>query len=140
MRMNTERFEEMFDEFALRCPEWAARTLEYQPKTINSIRITLDDGTKLDYNPYSRIIHWVKGAAVESADHIREEDCRESFSANLTNIMQVRGVTQNMLSDRTGISTCSISKYMNRKATPSLTVLKKLALALDCMPDELMID
>lgn len=140
MTFNTDHYEQIFNDFVMRCPAWANHVVEYRPKTLNAIRITLDDGTKIDYSAYSDSIHFVKQRPIESAEDISDEDCRESFSVNLANMMRVKGFRQDLLSERTGISTGAISKYMNRKATPSITVVKKFARALNCTPDELMAD
>ena len=140
MLFNTDHYERMFDDFITRCPEWGRRAVEYRPKTMNSIRVTLDDGSKIDFNPLSDSIHFVKQRAISSPEDIRDEDCREAFSVNLTNMMRVKGFRQDLLAERTGLSSGSISKYMNRKATPSITVVKKIARALNCTMDELLID
>ena len=42
------------------------------------------------------------------------------------------------LSKRTGLSVATISKYMKKQATPTITNLEKIAYALNCSRDDLM--
>ena len=69
---------------------------------------------------------------------ITDEECRDAFAYNLSDIMKTRGFGQAALAEKTGLSKAMISKYINKQSTPTLTNLMKIAYALDCEPEELM--
>lgn len=138
MSMDTKRHEGYFKLFCDRYPMWGDRTVKYVPKNLHSIRITLDDGCELDYNPFSETFHSVRGGRVEDAKNIADADCRDAFSSNLVEMMRARGVSQTTLAELTGLSTGSISKYLRREATPTITNLRRIAFALSCTEEELL--
>jgi transcriptional regulator with XRE-family HTH domain len=74
---------------------------------------------------------------VVANDDITDDGFRSIFATNLSEIMRIKGFGQAELAERTGLSSAMISKYLNQKATPSMTNLLKIARALNCHPDEL---
>lgn len=66
-----------------------------------------------------------------------DEIMRREFGRRLKTLLELRGMTQNELSEETGISQVSISKYLNGKSDPSLLNVLKIARALDCSLDDL---
>lgn len=67
-----------------------------------------------------------------------EEEFRKYFSRKLYRMMRYRGFNQDDISMRTGLSLCSVSKYMNGIATPSAYKISLLAKALRCSVDDLI--
>ena len=63
---------------------------------------------------------------------ISEEDWIKDFSMTLKNKVSMSGLTQQDLSNATGISKVSISKYMAGKSVPSHYNMLKIARALNC--------
>lgn len=90
-----------------------------------------------------RIIIWdyeTKGRRYifdEEQTYANEEEWRKIFSYNLKKAMNDRYITQLELSERTGISIQSLSKYINEKATPSAYNIELIANALGCSTSEL---
>lgn len=72
----------------------------------------------------------------DSSSMTDEEVARE-FQIRLCRIMQRKRVTQGELSNKTGISQCLISHYMNGKRSPSFRNVDKIARALGCSTDDL---
>lgn len=56
----------------------------------------------------------------------------------LAAIRTERGMTQDELADASGVSRSSIAKYESGKHTPSIDIVMKLAIALDCSLDVLI--
>lgn len=138
MEMQTRQHEEIFEDFAMRHPEWAANVKSYKPKHMYSIRITFNNGEQMDYNIRTRSYREVRDYFVNEPDDVTDEMCREVFAANLAEMMRSKGFGQPELSARTGLSTASISKYLRKKATPTVTTLEKIAHALNCSRDDLL--
>ena len=55
---------------------------------------------------------------------------KKEFSNRLRRIMHVKGFTNNDISDASGLSTATITEYLNGRRIPSAYNLKKLAVAL----------
>lgn len=137
MELKTIYYEEMFDRFSRQCPYLAKDAVDYVPKHTHAIRVTLRDGSKVDYNAQTDSFRRVEQYMVTNPDDITDENCRSAFAANLSEIMVMRGIGQAVLAERTGLSSAIISKYLHRKATPTITSVRKIARALNCHPDEL---
>ena len=137
MELKTKYYEEIFDRFCTQCPYLVKDIVDYVPKHTHAIRVTLRDGSKVDYNAQTDTFRRVVQNLVETPDDITDEDCRSAFASNLSEYMRMRGLGQVALAERTGLSSAIISKYLNRKSTPTITSVRKIARALNCHPDEL---
>lgn len=138
MSMETRQHEEIFQDFAMRHPEWAKNVSSYKPKHMYAIRITFNNGERMDYNARTQSYREVREYYINDPDDVTDEMCREVFAANLAEMMKSKGFGQPELSARTGLSTASISKYLRKKATPTVTTLEKIAHALNCSRDDLL--
>lgn len=138
MEMETRQHKEIFEDFSMRHPEWAKNVVRYKPRHMYSIRITFDNGEQIDYNIRTKTYREVREYFVNDPDDVTDEMCREIFSANLAEMMRSKGFSQPELSARTGLSTATISKYLRKLATPSITNLEKIAHALNCDRDDLL--
>lgn len=138
MEINTEYYREMLDRFKQLFPWWSDAITNCRPKNLHSIRVTLSDGKRVDYNFRTDTVRYVTTIDISDIEEITDEECRNVFAANLAEMMRTRGFTQTELAIRTGLSSAIISKYLNGKAIPSIANLKKIARALDCHYDELL--
>ena len=66
-----------------------------------------------------------------------DQEYAKEFSARLRRMLIRRGVSQLMLSKRTGISNVTVSNYVRGKKVPSLPNLARIAKALNCAMDDL---
>ena len=72
-------------------------------------------------------------------DNITEEEQRKEFGRQLYSRLRLRGMMQNELADICGISQTAISYYMNGKKMPTILLANKIAQALDCATDDLIL-
>lgn len=138
MEPTTEHYKYMLEQFIRDCPMWANDIVSYTPKHLHAIRITLRNGDQLDYNGRSGSFRFVNQHGSEPVDNVTDDECRHTFASNLAELMQMRGMGQSYLAARTGLSSAMISKYLNQKATPSVTNLRNIARVLNCHIDELI--
>lgn len=138
MSIDIKHYESYFEQFKQQFPMWAKEVVKYVPKNLHSIRVTLRSGDEIDFNAIGNSFHFVRNEKGGAPTDITDKDCRDAFSSNLSDLMRVRGVSQTLLAERTGLSTASISKYLRREATPTITNLRRIALALNCHEDELL--
>lgn len=63
-----------------------------------------------------------------------------SISNNLKTIRNQRGMTQGHLADKAGIELTQVSRIERGASEPKLETIKRLAIALSCSTDELIMD
>lgn len=134
-RMN-QTWYNIFDEFATYFPTFAEQTVDWYPNGRSEITVILEDGSVKYYNHLYRTIRYAK--SVETYENETEEDLRRVFAKRLNDRMVMLGVTQYELAEMTGLSSVTLSKYMNGKATPSLHNARKIERALKCSIYELI--
>lgn len=136
--MNTHRYDEIFKELRLYHPYIVDDIVDVRPRGDNGIRLTLIDENKYDYDCITKGLRRVVDFSETRGNCITDEWCRDSFACHLIDQMNLKGHTQDTLAERSGLGKGSISKYINKKATPSMTALRKIANALDCSIAELL--
>lgn len=62
------------------------------------------------------------------------------FGKRLAELRKKRSLTQQQLCDLVGVHVTMLSSYESERSQPTLEVIRKLALALDVMADELVFD
>ena len=130
--MNIKHYEEIVEEFKLHHPYMADEIADWRPRGDMGVRIKMTNGKVYDFHGPSKIIRNVETRPMHYDDAFDEEDWRRIFADRLCEYMCTKGITQQSLSEYTGISKGAINKYVNGKATPSAYVLSKLARAFDC--------
>jgi DNA-binding Xre family transcriptional regulator len=117
---------------------WGKESYKYIPRHGYIIRVFLNNGDYVDYDDRAGTFRYITKDSEHSTCEITDEDCREIFSRNLSELMRAQGIGRSTLSDRTGLSQVMLSKYMTKKATPSLPNIKKIARVLNCGLEELL--
>lgn len=138
MEFKTGYYEEMLAKFEENYPMWADKVINYRPKHVHAIRLTLRNGDMIDYNIQTNSCRFVTQPTVARPKDITDKDCREVFAANLAETMVTKGIGQTVLAERTGLSSACISKYLHKKSTPTITQVEKIAHALGCHRDDLL--
>lgn len=94
--------------------------------------VKLTDGSYILYDDVDRTIRNLP----DDPHELSKEECTKEFSYRLRKMMQIKGVTQQELSERTGIAQSNISGYIRGVNSPSFYVIDKIAKALDCSIDQ----
>ena len=123
----------LISNFELRFPRVAQDVYKYD-RTIyaNELLVTLRDGSKIIYNDYENT---VRNLPADSSN-MSEEQFKREFGYRVKRIMFEKGVTQDDLSEKTGIAQETLSRYICGKNVPSFYKIDKIAKALDCSVDE----
>ena len=131
-------YELLLEEFNQHYPNYARNIVEWFPVGRKEITIRLRDGKLLVYSLYGNTVQVI----VENDPY--EEQCddeakwRESFAKRLDRLMRIRGFTSDRLSRESGLSTVTLSKYLNGISTPSTYNARKIARAMDVSVMELI--
>lgn len=124
----------LFESFKLYFPTSANNTYSYSTTSDPyELVVTLNDGSKFLYDDFSNSI---RNLPIDS-DNMNEDEFKREFGFRLKKIMNRRNITQEELSEMTGISRIMISHYFNQKCLPSFYNVDKIAKALGCSINEL---
>ena len=123
----------LISNFESRCPRATKDVCRYNGTTYpNELIATFKDGSKILYND---IENTVRSLPTDSSNMSKEQFKRE-FGYRLKQIMFAKGITQDDLSEKTGIAQETLSRYIRGKNVPSFYITDKIAKALDCSVDD----
>lgn len=123
--------ERYFEEFKIYFPNMAAHAVSYEREFGHNLLIKFDDGTEIIYHSLDHSLH------TPCKYDGSEEAWKNKFQYRLIDLMHERGIDREYLSELTGISQMSISKYIHKKAIPSVYNATKIAKALRCSLSDL---
>lgn len=133
-----ERYNRIIDEYSKWYPEMYSHTVEVRPSGRYSILVILDDGSRMEYCSQGNTVRNVTQFYTrESDEELNEETWRKEFGRKLQRAISDKGLTQERLSDITGISRQMLTRYVRGKSTPSGYILSRLAEVLECDVREL---
>lgn len=95
--------------------------------------INYEDGTSILYDDFDRS----RRRLPSDIDSMSEQECRDEFGERLRRLMYKKRISQEELSEKTGINRTLISRYFHGKTTPSFYNVDKICKALGCSADEL---
>ena len=123
----------LFDRFKIWFPPTAEKTVEYETED-DMVIAKLNDGMTVLYDDMFNSYSVIK----RGEDDLTEIQSRNEFSRRLYRKMIRKGISQKELSELTGISEVMLSRYLNKKASPTLQVIYKIAKVLNCPANELI--
>ena len=131
-------YERILNEYKVWHPSLYNQTVECRPSGRYSILVTLDDESRLEYNSTDNSIRDVTKFYIrERTLDVDEESWRKEFGRKLQRVIAEKGMTQEKLSEVTGISRQMMSRYVRGTSTPSGYILSRLVEALGCDVREL---
>lgn len=126
----------LFQEFKRYAP---ARVVEhaneYFMNDYYELMIVLDNGERYLYDGLNQSFRYV---VPYTEEEMTEERFRFEFALRLRRKALKAGLEQRELADLTGISTATLSSYVNGKSTPSFFNIRKIARALGCSSDDFL--
>lgn len=130
-------WEKIFKEFISKAFIRKDAVVDWYPSGQLEITVKMNDGTRFRYDYLSKTTGMVKLAEGVLGRAIAEEDWRSEFGYRLARRMRLKAISQADLAAEAGISTVTLSRYLNGRATPTGYVLFRLAMALGCSMSEL---
>ena len=126
----------VLNSFKMHYPEMYEQMIDWHPSARLQIAVKLNTGRYITYDLVDDIIR-INYDPYAVNDELNEDLWRDNFAKRLNNLMRTGGITQSRLSDITGISMVTLSKYMNGKAIPSGYNIYRISRALKCSVAEL---
>lgn len=122
-----------FNNFKLYFPIVSELATSFKQTGLFDLTIKLNDGTSVMYDDVEHAIRTLP----RDSNLMSESECRREFGLRLRKLMRIKNISQLELSEKTGISSVTISNYLNFKATPSFYNADKIAKAIGCSIEEL---
>lgn len=117
----------------MRFPFIMKEAVECRELDRDEVLVTLNDGNRFLYDDMGGTIRKLPADSGEMS----EDECRTEFGLRLYKLMYCKGLTQEDLSELTGIQRTQLSNYITGKTTPSFYIVDKIAKALECSTDDL---
>lgn len=125
-------YESVYLKFQTWFPVIASQTVEWYMHSDFDLVAVMSDGSRILYDDFWQTIR--KLPKIET-----EEQYRIEFGRRLRALMDRKQITQGTLSEMIDIPQSRISEYMNGKHMPSAFVVDKIAKAIGCSKDDIMI-
>ena len=123
----------LISNFKLRFPSVTQDVYKYDgTRYANELIVTFRDGSKILYNDFENTVRYLP----TDSNNMSEKQFRREFGYRVKLIMLEKGITQDELSEKTGIAQETLSRYICGKNVPSFYKIDKIAKALDCSVDE----
>lgn len=122
----------MFKSLEFDFPFIVRDAVEYISPGGDEIIIKLKDGDVVLYETEYNSIRPLPS----DSDNMTEKEFTREFGYRMCKIMKHKCMTQQDISDATGIPRVMISNYMNGKHIPSFYKIDKIAKALECSTDD----
>ena len=123
----------LISNFELRFPSVTQDVYKYDRTAYsNELIVTFKDGSKILYNDFENTVRYLPA----DSSNMSEKQFKKEFGYRVKRIMLEKGITQEELSEKTGIAQETLSRYICGKNVPSFYKIDKIAKALDCSVDE----
>lgn len=132
------KYIQIIDDYKTWYPNLHSRTVEYRPSGYYTILVTLDDGSKMEYNSFDNTIRDVTKLYIrDESGAVDEAVWRKEFGYRLRTMMTEKGMNQERLAELIGVSRQMMSRYVRGTSTPSGYTLTRLSEVLGCDVREL---
>ena len=123
----------IIDNFKMYFPSLSEDVVKYRIYNDYELVVEFADGDVWVFDDY---VHNLRKLPSNPND-ISKEECMTEFGTRLTRLMLLRCMTQEELSEKTGIAQPTLSSYINGRNIPSFYKVDKIARALKCSIDQL---
>lgn len=127
-----KKYEYIIESYKRMYPNYYNKTVDCRPSSRHSILVTMNDGSKLEYNSLDSTVRDVTRLYSTQVTEMDEEAWRREFGRKLRRVIAEKGINQEKLSDMIGISRQMLTRYVRGTSTPSGYVLSRLASVLEC--------
>lgn len=132
--MSRRKFEDdIFEDYIERFISDRSKIKDYYLFDTDQIIVEHLDGNRYLYDYMNKTLR-----ALPNDEDLSEEKWRYEFSQRLLKKMDLSGIGQDLLSQRTGLSRPMISYYIRGRSIPNIYNAEKIARALGCSVEELL--
>lgn len=126
--MMIEKYNDILDRFGTYYPDLYAQAVDWWPSGRLSITVKMGDGMLFEFNAVDHTIRRVR-----SDDYKKNADIlRKEIGHNLQKVILSRGISQNEIAERTGLTPAMLSRYIHGTSMPGIDKVYSLASVLGC--------
>lgn len=132
--MKHSSFELILEQFRMYYPDLYDQGVDWWKSGPYHITILLDDNSRVEFDSSENTIRWVP-----KIDHSVDNDIlRKEIGRNIRKFIVYRGVRQQEVSEKVGITEAMMSRYINGTSMPGIDKLHNIARVLGCRIDDLI--
>ena len=124
----------ILEQFKMYFPSLYDRGVDWWKSGPYHITILLDDNSRVEFDSSDNTIRWV-----QKIDRSVDSDIlRKEIGRNIRKFIVYRGMRQQDVSEKVGITEAMLSRYINGTSMPSIDKLHNIAKVLGCHVDDLL--
>ena len=132
--MLNNSFEVIIDQFKMYFPNLYERGVDWWKSGPYHITVLLDDNSRVEFDSSENAIRWVS-----KIDHSTDNGIlRKEIGRNIKKFITYRGIRQQDVCEKVGITQAMLSRYINGASMPGIDKLYNIASALNCTLDDLL--
>ena len=132
--MLNSSFETILEQFRMYFPNLYERGVDWWKSGPYHVTILLDDNDRVEFDSSDNTIRWIPKFDRSSNNDI----FRKEIGRNIRKFIVYRGMRQQDVSEKSGITEAMLSRYINGTSLPGLDKLYNLASVLNCSVDDLL--
>lgn len=126
--------ERILNQFKMYFPDLHKHGVDWWKSGPYHITILLDDNSRVEFDSSENTIRHVR-----VVDRFTDNDIlRKEIGRNIKKFIVYRGMRQQDVSEKTGITQAMLSRYINGTSMPGIDKLHVLASVLNCRLDDLL--
>ena len=122
------KYDEILNRFRNYYPDLYHQTIDWWPSGRFCITVKLEDGMIFEFVSVDNTIRRIR-----SDDYTKDvESLRKEIGHNLQKIIAARGIPQNEIAERSGVTQAMLSRYLHGTSMPGIDKVHSLASVLGC--------
>ena len=132
--MMRSSFEIILDQFRMYYPSLYDQGVDWWKSGPYHITVLLNDNSRVEFDSSENTIRWVS-----KIDHSVDNDIlRKEIGRNVRKFIVYKGMNQQDVAERAGITQAMLSRYINGTSMPGIDKLHNIASVLGCHVDDLL--
>lgn len=123
-----EKYNRILDRFEQYYPGIAAQAIDWWPSGRVHITVKSEDGMLFEYDYNQNTIRRLRS---DTAD-VDVDILKKQIGYNLQKVISARGIPQNVIAERTGMTPAMLSRYIHGTSMPGIDKVHSLASVLGC--------
>lgn len=123
-----QKYDRILERFSTYYPDLYQQSVDWWPSDRYHITVKLEDGMLFEFDSNDNTIRRLR-----SANHNKDvETIRKDVGYNLQKVITSRGIPQNEIAERSGITPAMLSRYIHGTSMPGIDKVYNLAAVLGC--------
>lgn len=128
------RFKMIMEQFQMYFPDLYEQGIDWWKSGPYHITVLLNDNSRVEFDSSNNTIRWVP----KLDRSVDSEQLRKEIGRNIRKYIIYRGMRQQEVAEKLGITEAMLSRYINGTSMPGIDKLHGLASVLGCQVNELI--